>query len=286
MNRKKQAKINKKLGSVHIFDETETWLRGDFRTPPWPQDKIDEFQKRLDSAFGGENAIVLAWSGDRKYGDIFLNEKGEPEQKPVLLFSEHKVNETDYIYVTCPRWLLLEVNHGSQLEASWEAASIVYDQNQVPRRIRPEKPPKYFYTHLRIIADHDPEITRNGIPPCCEQKWMNGKRICYGKYREPNDTDIAFVGRIREQMDRDGIAQRNDTARDPKVLLKAKLATNHFIKQSQLQQAMHTKDVMLANPGPFFQSILDRIGSTMSPKERDKIVKSALDQQDEERFSK
>lgn len=282
MNRKKQAKINR---TEHIFDQTETWLRGDFRTPPWPQDQIDRFQKELDSAFGAENAIVLVWSGDRKYGDVFLNEKGEPEQKPVLLFAEYPVNDTDYHYTTVPRWLLMEVSHGSQLEDSWEASSIVYDKYQKPRRIRPEKPPEYFYTHLRIIAEHEPEITRNGIPPCCEQKWMNGKRICYGKYREPNHTDIAFVGKIREAMDRDGVAQRNDSARQEKLLTKARLATNHFIKQSQLHHAQTTKDVMLANSGAFFQSILDRKGSTMSPQERDRIVAQALDDQDDERFS-
>jgi len=268
---------------LNRFDDVEQWLTSDFRTPPWPQDKIDDFQKRLDSAFGGENAIILVWSGDRRYGDEVLNEKGELERRPPLVFGEFKVNESDYCYLTCPRWLLMEVIHGSQLEDGWEESSWATDPHGMPVRIRPETPPKYFYNHLRVIADHEEEV--EGIPMCCHRMWANGKRACYGKYREPSDKDIEYVGRIAKNMAAKGVAQRNDAPREAKVLLDAQLGAKHFREAATVRSARRVKDFMMENSRSFFQDILDRKGSTMSPKERDALVEQALEEQDEERFA-
>lgn len=298
MNRKKASKIKKQVAEsvnrLHPYDDPNNWLTSDFQESPWPKEKIADFQKQIDSAFGGENAIVLVWSGDRSYGDAFYTDwfpngapKGRLERKPVLLFGEFKVNEKDYLYLSCPRWVLMEVQHASQLEASWEESSWVDDNASLGgrKRIRPEKPPKYFYTHLRTLADHE-HATFNGIPACCERMWRVSRRICYGKYREPNEQDIAYVRNIRERMDRDGVAQRNDQKRSAKVLQRAQIATKHFMEQASLRKAEAVKELMMANSGPFFQSILDQVGSTMSPKERDAIVSQALDEQDAERFSR
>lgn len=288
MNRKKESKIKKQIQvevqALSRWDDPDAWLQGGFEKAPWSQDKIDTFQKDIDSAFGGENAIVLVWSADRRYGDTFLNEKDELETKPPLMFGEFRVNATDYCYLTCPRWLLMEVIHGSQLEASWEASSFAYDDNGTLQRIRPEKPPKYFYSHLRILADHE-HLNSDGVPTCCERLWQNGKRICYGKYREPNQNDIAYVRKIRERMDRDGVAQRNDTARDANVLLNAQLGAKHFMQQTAQRKSHALKEFMMANSGSFFQGILDKLGSTMTPRERDEIVLNALNEQDDKMFS-
>lgn len=299
MNRKAQAKKDKKEAGVKklhfssAFDDPIAWLQGIPSTPPWPKDKIKDFQKRIDSAFGAENAIVLVWSGDRSYGDEFYTDwfsngqpKGKPERKPVLLFSEHKVNDHDYVYVTCPRWLLMEVNHGSQLEAGWEGSSWVSDSSFTggKKRIRPEKPPEYFYTHLEILAEHEKPILTNDIPPCC-LRMLREKRICYGKYREPDDRDIATVGEIRARMDRDGVAQRNDSARSEKLLRKASAQTRYFIKRAEQQKAKGAMDLVLAHPEKFFRDIVLRKGGSMSARELERTVKGALEQQEQERFA-
>ena len=272
------------IANLHPYDDVENWVRGDFEKSPWTTEQTLEFQKRLNSAFGADNAIIVTWSGDRRYGDVFLNENGDIERKPVLLFGEIPVNEKDYIYISAPRFCLLEVYHGSQLAASWESASVVKEKDGTLKRIRPDKPPEFFYGHLRVIATHETVV--DGYPMCCTRLWRNGKRICYGKYREPDDSDIAFVRRIRENQDRAGVAQRNDASRGAKVLEDAKLSSRHYIDKARLQQAQNTKEFMMAHSGSFFQGILDKIGSTMSPRERDKIVQGALEDQDSERFEK
>lgn len=286
MNRKRQAKLDRQVAIIeppHVYDDTETWVRGDFAEAPWPKWKIDEFQKRIDSAFGAEGAIVLAWSGDRTYGDAFLNEKGELERKPVLLFAETKINETDYHYTCCPRWVLMEVHHGSELEDSWEESAYVTDNDGVVHRIRPEKPPKHFYVHLRTIAKHDIPVNSGLMPQCCANM-MAQNRICYGKYKLPSDDDIAFVGRIRERMDRDGVAQRNDGQRVSKLIENATLSTKHFIKKAQQQRAFATQQHILENLEHFSKDILEKKGSTMSYGEVYDIAKEAFDQQNEQRF--
>lgn len=297
MNRKKVSKLNKEMNAkereiialskakenrLHPFDDPENWLMGDFKQPPWSPEKIAEFQKRLDSAFEAPNGIVLAWSGDRRYGEVFLNENGDIERKPPLLFAEQTVNEKDYIYISCPRWLLMEVIHGSQLESGWEEASVTYDKTGIKTRIRPETPPEYMYQHFKIIADHEQTITLGDIPPCCA-RMMAQNRVCYGKYREPSDADIALVGATRQNMNRNGITQRNDEERSKKVLMDGTIMTKHFIKRAKEQQAQRVKDVMLANSEAFFGDVPKLIGTTKSYKELEHIFKKALDSQDEER---
>ena len=296
MNRKKTAKIAKaieKAPSIHPFDDTETWLRGDFTAPPWPKEKIVEFQKRINSAFGAENALVLAWSGDRSYGDSFYTNwfanglpKGKLERKPVLLFAEVPVSEHDYLYITVPRWLILEVHHGSELESSWEVASWVEDKSMLGgrKRIRAEKPPEFFYQHLQIIAQHDRPFLTNDMPACC-RNMMAQNRICYGRYREPSEVDIAYIRGIRERMDRDGVAQRNDERRSAKLLQNAAASTRHFIHRAQQQKALAVQEMMLENPKLYLGDILKRSGNTMSAKELREIAVEAFDETNQERFA-
>lgn len=300
MNRKKTSKVNREISEeekrvialskdrakatrVHPYDDLNSWLMDDFKTPPWSPQQIQDFQDQLDSAFEVKNGIVLAWSGDRRYGDVFLNEKGDIERKPPLLFAEVPIEGTnDYLYISAPRWLLLETIHGSQLEAGWEEASVVQDGTGVKTRIRPEKPPEYMYQHFKIIAEHEETIVLGDIPPCCVRM---GNRVCYGNYREPSEKDIALVRRTRENMNKAGVVQRNDEARTRKVLMDGQIATQHFIKRAREQQAMRVKEILLSNTETFFGDIPAKLGSTKSVKELEHIFKKALDQQDEERFA-
>lgn len=291
MNRKKQSKL-KRINTTHPYNDPEQWLLGDFEKPPLPPEKIKEFQDKLDSAFGAKNAIILAWSGDKQYGDAFYTDwypnglpKGKLERKPPLLFAEFKVNETDYVYVSAPRWLLLEVSHISQYEDSWEANSWVSDDDYIGgrKRIRAIEPPQFMYSHFRIIAEHDEPLMTNAIPPCCE-RMLAQNRICYGRYKEPSDIDLASVRRVRENQDKAGVTQRNDEARSTKILQDAAASTRYFMQRAKEQKATQIKEAMLANSQLFFGDLLEKTGSTKSFKELETIVKGALDAQDEETF--
>jgi len=277
MNRKKKAKVDKiiaaEVAKLHVFDDPNNWLLGDFAKPPWPQDKIDAFQKRLNSVFEAENGMVLAWSGDRKYGEVFLNEKGEPEYKPALLFAEHQIEGTqDYVYVSCPRWLIMEAYHVT--DAEWEASAFVVDEHGAKMQIRPEKQPKCLYRHFKVIADH------NGY--CCER--MNAEnRVCYGKYREPSDLDIKMVGQTRENMNKAGVYQRNDGQVSTKAMADAEAQTKYFIKRSQQQKAQHIQNVMMENYEVFFDDILK--DSKLSPNEIRGALQEGFDKQNDRRFA-
>lgn len=276
---------------VHPYDDTNTWLRGDFQKSPWSPEEMRAFQRKLDSAFGGDGAILLVWSGDRSYGDAFYTDwhenglpKGKLEHKPLLLFAEQKINEHDYLYISVPRFLLVEAIHGSQLENGWEESAWVTDPYTTTgrKRIRAEKPPMFMYQHLRTIAEHDKTIVIGDTPRCC-RNMLAQNRICYGRYRLPSDEDIAFVRGIRENMDKEGVAQRNDEERSQKVLQHGTLATQYYIRRAKEQQAQYTKEVMLANSEKFFGDLPAKIGTTKTHKELEAIYREALDQQDEER---
>ncbi len=278
MNRKKKAKVDKliaaEVAKLHVYDDVENWLRGDYQTPPWSQDKIADFQKRLDSAFEAENAMVLVWSGDRRYGDAFYNEKGELERTPPIFFARHTIENTnDYIYIGCPRWLVMEVIHGSQLEATWDEASCPTESNGKTFRIRPEKPPEFYYKHFFTIADH------NGY--CCE-RMVAENRVCYGKYREPNQSDIDRVGATRADLTARGIFQRNDEERSAKALQDASAQTKFLIKEAQKQKAVHIQNVMMENYEVFFDDILK--DNKLTPREIRATLTEAFDKQNTERF--
>lgn len=293
-NRKRTSKLVKKAAAhrFHPYDDVENWLRSDFQQSPWDEAKTAEYQKKLNSAFGAEDALILAWSGDRRYGDALYTDwfpnglpKGKLERKPPLLFAEHKVNEHDYIYISCPRFLILETLHVSQYEAGWESASWVEDPSMIGgrKRIRPETPPKNMYKHVLIVAEHDRTQMSHEMPYCCV-KMLNQKRICYGRYKEPGDAELAYVRDIREDQDRRGIVQRNDEPTSKKLIEETSLAAKYFIKRSQEQQALGVKDMMLANSEAYFGDLLKRTGSTKTFKELEIIAKNAMEQQEQERF--
>jgi len=276
MNRKKEAKIKKQIAAaqMHPYDDPENWLKGDYRTPPWSEEKIAEFQKKLDSAFEVENGMVLAWSADRRYGDAFYNENGELERPPPLFFAKHQIEGTnDYIYVGCPRWLIMQVSHGSQLESSWDAASCPTEVQGKVVRIRPEKPPEFYYTHFLTIADH------NGY--CC-RRMLEQQRICYGKYREPNQKDIDHVGQTRANMNAAGVFQRNDEKRGAKILQDASAQTKYLIKEAQKQKALYIQKVMLENYEVFFDDKLQN--NKLSPREIRAAIQEGFDKQNDQRF--
>lgn len=296
MNRKKKSKEEAKapIHHVHPYDDEMEWIGADFSKAPWTPEEIADFQRRLDSAFGAENAIVLAWSGDKRYWDGFYTDwfsnglpKGKLEKKPILLFGQYDVNETDYMFVYPPRWLLLERQHPAQYEDSWESSSWVLDERMIggKKRIRAEKPPAAFYTHLRTIAEHDDTLLSTDIPHCCEL-WMAVQKICYGRYRPPSEKDLEFVRQIRENMDREGVSQRNDQVTGEKLLMSASLATKHYMQRAAQQRATELKDFLMQDPYALVADVIKNKGITLSAKEIAECVEIGIDQAQTERLGR
>jgi len=295
-NRKKISKIDKIkkqiAASLHPYDKMEDWVGADFTKPPLPQDKIDEFQRKLDSAFGAENAIILAWSGERKYWDELYTEwhpnglpKGVLEKKPILLFAQYNINEDDYLYIIAPRWMLLEKLHPNEYAAGWEAAKWIEDNRVLggKKQIRADRPPEAFYKVLKTIAEHETPYHTGETPPCCVRWREELMRICYGKYRPPADEDLAFVRQIRENMDAAGVAQRNDAPRSAKVLQDAAASTQHHIRQAAMARTKQVSEMIALNPQAYLGEVIQKKGITLNQREIDECVKIGLDRVAENR---
>lgn len=303
MNRKKQSKVTKqnvinemaketleadrKKVSVHPFNDEVSWVGRRWKTPPWTDAQIADYQKKINSAFGAEDAFILAWSGDERYWDRFYEEwytlgylelpKGELKPKPILLWGQFNLNAEDYLYIFPPRWLILEKLHPSEYANGWEEASWVDTGLGTKRRVRSETPPPAMYSILQTIAHHEMPTITGDKPPCC-RRWLerDSPRICYGEYRPPSDKELAMLRNMREEMDRDGVAQRNDEARSEKVLRKAAASTQHYIKSAAMAQTLSVNQMIAENPQLYLGDMIERAGLT-SAREIDGWVAKGLE---------
>lgn len=295
MNRKKAAKETiketKKINTVHPYDDMEQWLESDFANAPLDEQWQADFQKKLDSAFGAERGIVLAWSGDKRYWDSyaidwFATGKAKKfEQRPIVLFGCFNISETDYYFCVPPRWLLLERHHPAQYESTWEASAWAIDDKMLggKKQILPSDPPREKYQWLRTIAEHDQTVVIGEMPRCCRQA-LDVKKVCYGRYRPPSDLDLAYVRGIRERMDASGVTQRNDEPVNDQSIRQAQMTSQFYIQQSRRQEASALKEFILSNPTAFLGAMPYRKGITLSEREIAEAVKEALDQSEQERF--
>jgi len=293
MNRKKTSKIEqikqKALATVSPMDDPAEWLGQRWEKAPWTSEQIAEFQKRLDSAFGGEG-LVLAWSGDTQYWDSFYEDwhanglpKGNLRKKPILLWTQVAVNEFDHITVFPPRWMILEKLHPNEYAAGWEEASWM-EVEGVNRRLRAERPPEAMYKVLKTIAEHETPYLIGEPNPCC-RRWFEGiKKICYGKYRPPADEDLAFVRQIRENMDAAGVVQRSDAPRSEKVMQHATASAQHYIRSAAMARTRAVGTLMSADPMPYLIDVIKNKGITLTPKEIDECVAIGRQRHEEQRM--
>jgi len=295
MNRKAKSKAEtkaKKVTKEHPFDDIREWVGADFSTPPLDAKWQAEFQKKIDSAFGAENALILAWSGDSTYWDGFYTDwyadgspkEGSFEKKPILLLGKYKLNKVDYYYVIPPRWVLLEREDRSQYEADWESSSWVADPKMLGgrKRIRRADAPPSMYRWLRTIAQHDGTLLSNDMPRCCQHMVMNLNRPCHGKYRPPADVDLAFIRKIRENMDAAGVAQRADAPRSAKILQDAASTTKFYLEEAAKAERTAMKEFMMADPQRWVGDLIHKTGNTLSAREIEAAMIEGLKQTENE----
>lgn len=282
----------KKAEKKSPLDNFSDWIGQRWETAPLTAQQVADFQRKLDSAFGAENAIILAWSGDERYWDEFYEDwkrvgnvdfpKGKLRKKPIALWAELPVNDYDVFCIFPPRFLLVERLDRSQYEEGWEAASWI-EVEGIKRRIRSETPPESMYKVLRTIAEHEQTQLIGEYPPCCRY-WNEGfQRICYGKYRPPSDLDLAYVRGIRDNMDRDGVAQRNDTERSKQLIENAAQSTRHYMKTAAMARTRSVNEMILADPMAYVGDVYKNKGMTLSQKEVREAVEVGLTLAAEER---
>lgn len=298
-NRKKTSKIERikkqTIDALSPYDDPVVWLT-DPPPCPWTKEEIEKYQKKLDSAFGVEKGIVLAWSYDRTYWDeiymdgwdVYGEPTTKPQKTPILLFKQVTLNDKDRLYISTPRWMLLERIHGSQLEAGWEAEKYEADDTYIggKKRIRRSTPPRDSYqpllAPLGTLAKHEHRLDPNApLAPCCERLWAADKTICYGKYRPPTTDDLIAVKKLRERMDADGLYQRNDAERSQKLLSRASTATKHFMDYAARRRKNAVQEMIMADPKGFMGDVFKNYGITLSAPEIDRALKEGFKAQND-----
>lgn len=280
----------KVLSKVHPYDNFEEWIGQRWEKAPWTEAEILDFQRKINSAFGAENALILAWSGDERYWDQFYEDwhpnglpKGKLKAKPILLWADIQVNEYDNFVIFPPRFMILERLDRSEYAASWEESSFM-EVEGVKRRIRAETPPPSMYKVLKVIAEHDETYIVGEKPHCCKVWLHEAQKICYGRYRPPAEKDLAYIRGIRENMDKLGVSQRADAPREEKVLMHAAQSTQHYMKSAAVARTRAVSEMIGSDPYPYLVDVIKNKGITLTQREIDECVQIGLEQAREQRL--
>lgn len=178
-----------------------TWACREVHTPPVFD--VKAFQSRINKILPptpeGYPVVRLVWGASIKdtYEPYYCNwsmitgHGTETELRAKYRYATIKIpNTTDtFIDVPVPRWILEERNSFGQQGASFEAARF----NKEGKEVRPPMPKEGYYTELATIAWHDGD--------CCAESEKT-KVVCWGKYREPSQSDLDRLRRavyLREQ---------------------------------------------------------------------------------------
>lgn len=282
--------------SLHPYNDIGEWA-GDFSRAPLSDVKIKEFQQKIDQAFGvnpeGKSQIVLAWSGDRTfwepfYTDWYLN--GLPiesslEKQPILLFFRYKVNDYDYLDLYPPRWILLERREPAQYADSWKESSWAEDGRLgCEKMLRPDDPPKDYYVWYQTLATHDAPTNIGYLPPCCARS-RKAQKKCFGKYREPNEADLADLRRFRQWRE-DNNCQRADEPLTAESLRKISIATRFSIDQAEKRKIKAMREWVMTNPSQFLGSFMKDRDCQLSAREIDESVSDGLEIIEQEKYAR
>jgi hypothetical protein len=189
------------------FDKNKpgTWACSEIYSPPASFDMAG-YQSKIDAILGksdtNHSVVRLVWAGDRKlaYSPFYVTWKPSgfglsSELRAKYKYASLQVPGTsDIIDVPPPRWIFEEFNHPGQYMAAWEATRW-QEIDGHRREVRPAPPPNGYYSHLLTIADH-------GNHQCCEQA-KKDYVVCWGNYREPDETDLNILRRAKMEREKD-----------------------------------------------------------------------------------
>lgn len=201
-------------GNSVLDDPTQWWTY----IPAPAEVNRHKFQKRLDRIAGvtasGMSALRLIWGWDSR---IIIN--GEWRQR----YAWHTVTlpSGDTIDLAAPRWYIEELLEPAQYMEQWSVEAL-------------GPPPKNgFYIACYPIAVHEYQNR------CCVEKWAATRTICYGRYKQPGDEELARVERAVQLRDRERMYNRPDEPMSLEVL--AECRKLHYEWDKQKKERLHDK---------------------------------------------
>lgn len=275
---------------VHPYNNIADWLDSDFSEPPKNAAWQKKFQQKIDDTFGVKGAIVLAWSGDKRFwvDEFYTNwfQNGQPkleslEKKPIILWAKIPQGKYDYVYVSPPRWLLLERLHPEQYAPNWKNSCFVTDAAMTSgkKQARPLTPPKEYFVHWRTLGEHEHGTVR-GDPPCCARvKQINANACCFGKYRPPYEQDLIAIRKFRDWRNEVN-AQRADQPISAKSLQSVSSMTKAYFEEAKRAELRVMREFALSHPEIFIGTAMKDRGLKYSPREVENIIKESCDRRE------
>lgn len=223
-------------------NNSSTWACRELHNPP--EFDVAAYQEKIDAIFGlsdtGMSIVRLVWAPDilkcyTKFFTSWIGLQGAgSELRARYKFSTIQIPGTpDIIDIPPPRWILEEFNHPGQVNASWEAARWAKDG----REMRPPPPPEGHYSHLITIARHSNK--------CCKHAKKH-KVVCWGKFRNPAETDLEILRRAKAKRDED-IAIDITKPLTEADLARVSLDTKHRIEEQEAITQEQIKEFVDAN---------------------------------------
>jgi len=206
------------------YNDPKGWTAKGIWKPPTFD--VAAYQERLNRIVGlsasGAPIVRLKWAWEcRRWENFEWDEfgnatKGEFRQKYRALTIELPFDE--YVDISPPRWVLEERFEPGQYARSWDAVRYVHDplscrkcqaeslglivpsQSCTRRDVHGPAPREGWYLALAgigIIAKHK----KNGR--CCARLWKASREICYGRYKEPDETELETLARAVRARDKE-----------------------------------------------------------------------------------
>lgn len=175
------------------LDIQSEWYAND---PP-PFFDLAGFQERLDLRAGkninGESIVKLFWAP-------FCTTRGFGQEMPAH-WVERKPNGEGWQYATVKRYMLKVRLEPETYVNAWDAARYSFHDPETGELWDTGEAPTEYYDHLYTIADHDP------LESCCARlfqsylKTKSGQTVCYGYFRNPNDSDLQRVEKALQERE-------------------------------------------------------------------------------------
>jgi hypothetical protein len=183
------------------YNDCTTWGQKAVYTPPsFP---VEQYQERINRICGlapnGEPVVRLVWAASKECFSKFYcvwDSMGFgvlTELRAKYRFATVEINAIDNIDIPAPRWMLEDRVDPAQFAATYEQTRWVWnedEQRQVERRPRMDLS-KGYYAPLLTIAQH-------GL--CCKKARVN-KVVCWGEYKEPDETELIMLRQAVEKRD-------------------------------------------------------------------------------------
>lgn len=191
-----------------LFDVESAIIKA--RNQPCPVD-LTPYQRQLDALVGktatGQSRLRIVWGQDYEKASAIIC------GRRALKYPFYRYEEGGGIHdIGIPRFYVEELHSNAELQhkEAWDRARYYYDEcaRELIDVLGPI-PEDGFYTALFQIAHHD--------DLCCGGKEVVKNEPCLGAYREPNESDLFRIRRMKWRRDH---ASNDDNAPSESLIRK------------------------------------------------------------------